>query len=157
MILLNKADLVAEKEMAALEEVVRRMNPAARVLRTVSSKVALTEVVGTGAFHLDEIGFLQVRQHRFFYARCSEVMSCALGGITSINVNEHWFFKCILKNKSVLRWVVCDRCGLELSLVSSQLLPTPFRCRTRTSMMPGTRQSPLTVPGAAAAMAASMV
>lgn len=97
MILLNKADLIAEKELAALEEVVRRMNPAARVLRTISSKVALAEVVGTGAFHLDEIGLLQVGQYRLLYIRFSEVMLCGLGGITSIRVNEHWFFRWALK------------------------------------------------------------
>ena len=65
MILLNKADLVEGEEIASLEEVVRRLNPFARVLRTTSSEVALADVLGTGAFDLDEAsqaaGWLQVR------------------------------------------------------------------------------------------------
>lgn len=64
MILLNKADLVAEADLATLEGVVRGLNPAARVVRTVSSDVGLAEVLGTGEFDLDEAsqaaGWVQV-------------------------------------------------------------------------------------------------
>lgn len=54
MILLNKSDLATEADMAALEGLVRRLNPTARVERTVSSAVGLTEVLGTGEFDLEE-------------------------------------------------------------------------------------------------------
>lgn len=54
MILLNKSDLAEEADLVTLEAVVRQLNPAARVMRTVSSDVGLAEVMGTGEFDLDE-------------------------------------------------------------------------------------------------------
>ncbi|CAM9257195.1 unnamed protein product, partial [Hapterophycus canaliculatus] len=54
VVLLNKADLATAADIATLEALVRRLNPAARILRTVSSEVGLAEVLGTGAFDLDE-------------------------------------------------------------------------------------------------------
>ncbi|CBJ27665.1 cobalamin synthesis protein, P47K [Ectocarpus siliculosus] len=54
VILLNKSDLATEEDMAALEGLVRRLNPTARVERTVSSAVGLAEVLGTGEFDLEE-------------------------------------------------------------------------------------------------------
>eukprot|EP00752_Nemacystus_decipiens_P004327 g3952.t1 len=54
VILLNKADLMADADLADLEAVVRKLNPSARVVRTVSSGVDLAEVLGTGVFDLDE-------------------------------------------------------------------------------------------------------
>ncbi|CAN0076033.1 unnamed protein product [Scytosiphon promiscuus] len=54
VILLNKADLATPADMATLEALVRRLNPAARIVRTVSSDVGLSEVLGTGEFDLDE-------------------------------------------------------------------------------------------------------
>lgn len=64
VILLNKADLATPADMATLEALVRRLNPAARIVRTVSSEIGLKEVVGTGEFDLDEAsqaaGWLQV-------------------------------------------------------------------------------------------------
>lgn len=65
VILLNKADLVSSAEdIDTIEEVVRRLNPASRVIRTVSSTVSLAEVMGTGEFNLEETsqaaGWLQV-------------------------------------------------------------------------------------------------
>ncbi len=66
VILLNKADLATESDMMTLERVVRRLNPAARVTRTVSSDVGLAEVLGTGEFDLDEAsqaaGWLQASE-----------------------------------------------------------------------------------------------
>eukprot|EP00903_Cladosiphon_okamuranus_P014092 g13098.t1 len=54
VILLNKADLAAEADLVSLEAVVRKLNPAAKVVRTVSSDVGLAEILGTGVFDLDE-------------------------------------------------------------------------------------------------------
>lgn len=68
VILLNKADRMTSGEMEKLEAVVRHLNPAARVVRTVSSGVGLEEVIGTGAFDLEEAseaaGWLQVGRGR---------------------------------------------------------------------------------------------
>ena len=56
--------------MATLERVVRQLNPAARVTRTVSSDIGLADVLGTGDFDLDEAsqaaGWLQARGGRAF-------------------------------------------------------------------------------------------
>lgn len=66
VILLNKADLASEDDMATLEALVRRLNPAARVTRTVSSDVGLDAVLGTGEFDFEEAsqaaGWVQVRR-----------------------------------------------------------------------------------------------
>lgn len=78
VILLNKADLVTEADLVELESVVRRLNSAARVVRTVSSDVDLAEVLGTGEFDLDEVsqaaGWLQV--HRMFVYVVHGGVSC---------------------------------------------------------------------------------
>lgn len=67
MILLNKADLASEDDMATLETLMRRLNPAARVTRTVSSDVGLDDVLGTGDFDFEKAsqaaGWLQVRRN----------------------------------------------------------------------------------------------
>ena len=76
MILLNKADLAEEADLVALEAVVRKLNPAARVVRTVSSGVDLAEVLGTGVFDLDEAsqaaGWVQVGSSHFPARLCLE-------------------------------------------------------------------------------------
>lgn len=70
VILLNKADLAQEGDMATLEALVRRLNPAARIVRTVSSNVGLAEVLGTGEFNLEEAsqaaGWVQVNHRQHF-------------------------------------------------------------------------------------------
>lgn len=53
VILLNKADLVSEPELAALEKRVRGMNAMARIHRTVNGQVDLAEVLDVGGFDLD--------------------------------------------------------------------------------------------------------
>lgn len=53
VILLNKADLVSESELAALEKRVRGMNAMARIHRTVNGRVDLAEVLDVGGFDLD--------------------------------------------------------------------------------------------------------
>ena len=83
MILLNKADLVSEDDMATLEALVRRLNPAARVKRTVSSDVGLDDVLGTGEFDFEEAsqaaGWLHVRRKlEEVYAVPALVPSCVL-------------------------------------------------------------------------------
>ncbi len=54
MILVNKTDLVTPAEADRVERAVRVLNPGARVLRTVRSRVPLKEVMGTGLFDMEE-------------------------------------------------------------------------------------------------------
>lgn len=65
IILLNKADMAGEAEMGTLEALVRRLNPVARIVRTISSDVGLADVLGTGTFDLEAAsraaGWVQVR------------------------------------------------------------------------------------------------
>lgn len=50
VILLNKTDLVTAERLGAVEAVVRRLNPTARLLHTDHGVVALDEVLDTGLF-----------------------------------------------------------------------------------------------------------
>ena len=50
VILLNKTDLVTAERLGAVEAVVRRLNPTARLLHTDHGVVALDEVLATGRF-----------------------------------------------------------------------------------------------------------
>ena len=55
IVLLNKTDLVDEAGIAAVESRIRRINPTARIERTVRSAVELDRVLGQSAFDLDRI------------------------------------------------------------------------------------------------------
>ncbi|WP_082952901.1 GTP-binding protein [Mycobacterium sp. 852002-10029_SCH5224772] len=50
VILLNKTDLVSEKTNATVAAVLRRLNPAAKIVPTDHGRVALSEVLDTGLF-----------------------------------------------------------------------------------------------------------
>ncbi|KAG6811371.1 hypothetical protein H0H92_007756 [Tricholoma furcatifolium] len=50
VILLNKADLVSPESLAEVEGLIRRINPAAPIYRTIRSDVDLSHIMGTGAF-----------------------------------------------------------------------------------------------------------
>ncbi|GAB3574821.1 zinc metallochaperone GTPase ZigA [Amycolatopsis endophytica] len=50
VLLLNKTDLVGEAGLARLEAVLRRLNPAAEVVRTSFGRVPVSAVVGTGRY-----------------------------------------------------------------------------------------------------------
>ena len=54
VILINKIDLVTEFEVVQLEQIIRRLNPGAKILHSRESRVALEEVVGTARFQLSE-------------------------------------------------------------------------------------------------------
>jgi G3E family GTPase len=49
-IILNKVDLVAERELGSLEAQVRRLNATAPILRSTHAKVDLENILGIGAF-----------------------------------------------------------------------------------------------------------
>ncbi|MEE6132229.1 GTP-binding protein [Bacillus sp. 1780r2a1] len=53
VLLLNKCDLVDEKELQKLEGVLRTLQPTAKIIRTTHSKVDPTEILNTGLFDFD--------------------------------------------------------------------------------------------------------
>lgn len=53
VLMLNKTDLVAAEELHRLEALLRRMNPQARLVRSVYGRVPLDEVLHTGRFDFD--------------------------------------------------------------------------------------------------------
>jgi G3E family GTPase len=53
VVLLNKTDLVSPEEANKIEQIIRVINPSARIYRTERSNVDLTKVLDLGAFDLD--------------------------------------------------------------------------------------------------------
>jgi len=53
VIIMNKTDLVSAKDLESLESVLRSLNPAAKLVRSVRGKIPLTEVLDTKAFDFD--------------------------------------------------------------------------------------------------------
>ncbi len=64
VIIVNKIDLLSPYELEQLEQIIRRLNPNAEILRSRESRVPLEEVMGTGRFALSEAesspGWLEV-------------------------------------------------------------------------------------------------
>lgn len=54
VLLLNKCDLVEEEELIKLEAVLRRLQPNARIIRTVKGVVDLKEILNTGLFDFEK-------------------------------------------------------------------------------------------------------
>jgi G3E family GTPase len=54
VILLNKTDLLNEEDIAELYGVLRKLNPAAKILKTAFSKVPLSEILNTKSFDFEE-------------------------------------------------------------------------------------------------------
>jgi G3E family GTPase len=54
VILLNKCDLVAEPRLRELEATVYKLNPGAKIIRTVQGRAPLNEILGTGRFDFDQ-------------------------------------------------------------------------------------------------------
>ncbi|MDL2405465.1 GTP-binding protein [Rhizobium calliandrae] len=53
VVVINKSDLVSPEELAQIEDIVRAINPAARVYKTTRSGVDLARVLNQGAFNLE--------------------------------------------------------------------------------------------------------
>lgn len=53
VIVLNKIDLVAADDLARLEALVRKLNPAARIVRSAFSQVPLDQILNTGLFSFE--------------------------------------------------------------------------------------------------------
>ena len=54
VILLNKVDLVSEKELKIIRAVIRGLNAKAKIIETTNSKVAMNEVMNTNLYDLKE-------------------------------------------------------------------------------------------------------
>ena len=54
VILLNKTDLVSQSEVKILKDIITKLNPKAKVIKTEYSRVDINEVVGTGRFDFEE-------------------------------------------------------------------------------------------------------
>ncbi|MEK3834824.1 MULTISPECIES: GTP-binding protein [unclassified Paenibacillus] len=54
VLLLNKCDLVEEAELNKLEAVLRRLQPRAKIIRTVNAQVELSEILNTGLFDFEQ-------------------------------------------------------------------------------------------------------
>jgi len=54
VIILNKADLVTDKELAILKAVIKKLNPSANVITSIFSKVSPKEILNTGLFNFEE-------------------------------------------------------------------------------------------------------
>ncbi|WP_308163491.1 GTP-binding protein [Nocardia alni] len=53
VLILNKTDLVSANAVGTVETTIRRMNPAAKIVRSVRGEVDLSEVLGTGLYTPD--------------------------------------------------------------------------------------------------------
>lgn len=54
VVILNKTDLLSPKQVDELEAVLRRLNPAAEIIRSEHSRVPLEKVLNTGLFDLEK-------------------------------------------------------------------------------------------------------
>lgn len=53
-IIINKSDLVSEETLGILRSMIRKLNPKAKIIQTQFGNVDVKEILGTGAFKLDE-------------------------------------------------------------------------------------------------------
>lgn len=54
VLLLNKCDLVGEDELAKVEGILRKLQPSAKIIRTVKGQVAPAEILNTGLFDFEK-------------------------------------------------------------------------------------------------------
>ena len=54
VIILNKVELIGEKELGILRSTIQKLNPSAKIIETNYSKVNPTEILNTGLFDFDE-------------------------------------------------------------------------------------------------------
>lgn len=64
MLVLNKTDLATPQQVAALSQLLARLNPGARIVATQQGRVSAAEVLNTGRFDEEVVqsrpGWLQV-------------------------------------------------------------------------------------------------
>lgn len=54
VLVLNKTDLVTASERGRIHQILKRLNPEARILESTFSKVPLSEILNTGSFQLEQ-------------------------------------------------------------------------------------------------------
>jgi len=54
VIVLNKTDLVKKKDVGFLKEIIKRLNPKAKIIESIYSKVNPQEILNTGLFNFDD-------------------------------------------------------------------------------------------------------
>ncbi|GIO96613.1 putative metal chaperone YciC [Paenibacillus lautus] len=54
VLLLNKCDLVSEDELAKVEGILRKLQPSAKIIRTVKGQIAPAEILNTGLFDFEK-------------------------------------------------------------------------------------------------------
>merc|ERR1711979_6005 len=90
----NKADLVEEKELPAIEERLKKINPTVQIYRTQHSKVDPKNLIGINAFSLDRVlemdsEFLKTdgeHEHDPTVASCSTKFDTPL----DLNLMKNW-------------------------------------------------------------------
>lgn len=55
VLLLNKCDLLSEEKVTKIEKLIRKLQPTAKIIKTVQSKVELSEILDTKLFDMEEI------------------------------------------------------------------------------------------------------
>jgi len=55
VIVLNKTDLVKKKDVGFLKEIIKRLNPKAKIIESIYSKVNPQEILNTGLFNFDDV------------------------------------------------------------------------------------------------------
>ncbi|MBI4177833.1 GTP-binding protein [bacterium] len=53
VMVVNKTDLVSERELAELEDILRSLNPSAKIVRAQNARVPMTEILNTGLYAYD--------------------------------------------------------------------------------------------------------
>ncbi len=54
IIILNKIDLVSNKDLEIIEGIIRALNAKAKIIKTIFSKINIEEVIASGSFNLEE-------------------------------------------------------------------------------------------------------
>lgn len=55
VLILNKCDLVSSVELKKLEKIIRKLQPEAKMIRTVNGKIEPTEILNTGKFDFERV------------------------------------------------------------------------------------------------------
>ncbi|PYZ95117.1 cobalamin biosynthesis protein CobW [Salipaludibacillus keqinensis] len=55
VLVLNKTGMISEKELKSLEKVLRKLQPDAKLLKTIDGKIPASEILNTGLFNFEEV------------------------------------------------------------------------------------------------------
>ena len=54
VIIVNKQDLVSDQQLATVKQIIRKLNPTAKITETTKSQIPLERILGTGLFELSQ-------------------------------------------------------------------------------------------------------